>query len=559
MPLLSFTNLILETIVALLLATIYVFLRDKKASLISKVFVLNIAASLIWVLTNIIANYYIENDSQYLIWSRLTMLGPALLPVSLVWFANIFPSDHGKLGKGWLAALTIVALTMIALIPTNLNIRAVSNGDFTPGLLYVAIVILLLLALVYCFVKLSLKISRVSEQEKWQIRTILIGFGFSIFFGVITNAILPIAGISGAAVYGSSSVIFFIIATAYAILRYQLLNVKLIVTEIATYVTLLILSIELLTSNSIIEVAYRAPLLIGVGYAGYLVIRSVKYEVARREEVEKLASKLENANDELRRDKEQLVELDRMKDEFLQMATHELNTPISVIKGRLNMALDENLCKLNDEQKKFLQPVLDDTTRLAQLSRDILDTARIDQRRLKLNLAEINVAEMVKRIVNDLQIKARDKKIQLIFEKSSDEIPSTMADESKISEVVTNLINNAIKFTDKGYVKATVGVDTNKIVVSIKDTGIGIEEKDRKHLFQKFYQAGRFDPNHPREQQGTGLGLYISKNIINLHGGEISLISDFGKGSAFTFTLPIKASQASEEVAHLTPSGQGVA
>lgn len=249
-------------------------------------------------------------------------------------------------------------------------------------------------------------------------------------------------------------------------------------------------------------------------------------------------SNLEQQAHQLEKDKRELVELDRMKDEFLQMATHELNTPITVIKGKLDMALREDYCHLNKEQKDYFTPVLTDTDRLARLSKDILNVARIDQHRLAVNRSETDLDQLITSIVDGLQIKAKDKEIHLEYAKSEKDLPKITIDQGKISEVITNLVNNAIKFTDKGGVTVTTKDEGENVTVSIKDTGVGIDTNDQKHLFGKFYQVGRFDPNNPQEQQGTGLGLYISKNIIELHGGKIGLESEKDKGSTFYFSLP---------------------
>jgi signal transduction histidine kinase len=126
----------------------------------------------------------------------------------------------------------------------------------------------------------------------------------------------------------------------------------------------------------------------------------------------------------------------------------------------------------------------------------------------------------------------------LEYIKPGKDLPKITIDQSKIGEVITNLVNNAIKFTDKGGVTVKAKDEGENVTVSVKDSGIGIDTNDQKHLFNKFYQAGRFDPNNPQEQQGTGLGLYISKNIIELHGGKIGLESEKDKGSTFYFSLP---------------------
>ncbi len=249
---------------------------------------------------------------------------------------------------------------------------------------------------------------------------------------------------------------------------------------------------------------------------------------------------LEKQARQLETDKKELVELDRMKDEFLQMATHELNTPITAIQGKLDMAVREDLCKLNSEQKAFLEPILDETTRLGHLSRDVLNTARIDQHRFLINRSETDLDALISDTVKNFEIKAKEQGDSIAYIPMSKTLPKLNIDQSKIGEVVTNLVGNAIKFTEKGKIAVTSRIKDNEIIISVADTGVGIDREGQKHLFEKFYQSGRFDPENPQEQQGTGLGLYISQNIINLHGGKMWLESIKGKGSTFYFSLPLE-------------------
>ncbi len=253
-----------------------------------------------------------------------------------------------------------------------------------------------------------------------------------------------------------------------------------------------------------------------------------------------LEDKVREQTSDIRQKNKELVELDRMKDEFLQMATHELNTPITVIQGKLSMAVDEDMCHLDDKQKEFFRPILSDTMRLANLSKDILNVARIDQHRLVINPVETDIGALIEQIVSDFKVKAQGKNNSVGFIKLSKALPHLTIDQGKIGEVITNLINNANKFTENGKIIVTAKQKDDEVIISVADTGIGIDPKDQKHLFEKFYQAARFDPNNPQEQQGSGLGLYISDQIIRLHGGKIWLESEKGKGSTFYFSLPLE-------------------
>ena len=163
-------------------------------------------------------------------------------------------------------------------------------------------------------------------------------------------------------------------------------------------------------------IGLKLVLFIVLIFSSYLLVKSVRKEVIAMEKIEKLAHKLED-------DKKKLVELDRMKDEFLQMATHELNTPITVIQGKLSMAIDENMCNLDEKQKEFLEPVLVDTKRLSNLSKDILDVARIDQHRLKINVAEADLDALIDSIVSDFKNEAKERGNSIEYIKSNEKLP----------------------------------------------------------------------------------------------------------------------------------------
>ncbi len=249
-----------------------------------------------------------------------------------------------------------------------------------------------------------------------------------------------------------------------------------------------------------------------------------------------LAIQRAEAFQQLKDANEYLAQLDKMKDEFISMASHELNTPLAAIEGYLSMILDEHMGKVDAKSREYLSRAYDSSKRLAELILDLLNVSRIEQGRLKMKFAQTNLADLAESVIHELQIKADTKKIYLKLDSNKKDVPLTWCDPDRIREVFVNLAGNALKFTDKGGVtiKVTKG-DGDTIVGSVTDTGRGIAKDDQKKLFQKFSQIHREVDEH----QGTGLGLYISKNFVELHKGTLSVESDAGKGATFSFTLPI--------------------
>ncbi len=494
--------------------------------------------TLLWTFS-ILATVVDFSHERVIYWSRFSFFFPILIAFSLSQFNSSFISPqvkekiYGPITKTMIYFLMAMGAIFSFISFTPLIIADVINLHSTFGPLQPVYSYLILFA----FLLINIDLTRgyfLSEQKtRTQFGYVLLGVAISSIIGIITNLFVPMITHLEIRYLGPLGVVFFLTFTAYAIIKKKLFDIKTFVTGL--FSTLLILSLvaNVLYSRTILEAFLKSVILILAGYSSYRLIAYVGQETEQNLQINKL-------NKQLEKDKEELVELDRMKDEFLQMATHELNTPITVIKGRLSMAIDESMCHLDDEQKKFLAPVLTDTLRLASLSKDILNVARINQHRLKINAEEGDLDALLSSIVSGFEIRAKEKGNSIGYIRLERELPKLILDQSKIGEVISNLISNANKFTENGKIAVTSKIKDDVVIVSVADTGINIDKEDQKRLFEKFYQAGRFDPDNPQEQQGSGLGLYISKNIIELHGGKIWLESKKGEGATFYFSLPLE-------------------
>ncbi len=247
-----------------------------------------------------------------------------------------------------------------------------------------------------------------------------------------------------------------------------------------------------------------------------------------------LYEEAKKANDALEVSNKRLVELDKMKDEFVSVASHELRTPMTAINGYVWMLLNGKGGELQEKQRYYLQRVSQSTSRLINLVNDMLTISRIEGGRTKIENKNFDLVDLIKAVVEELQIKADEKGIKLSVE-SEDKI-NVFADIDKVHEILINLIGNALKFTEKGTVTTTV-LDRGEFVsVAVRDTGKGIAQEDMPKLFTKF---GRLDNSYATvaETTGTGLGLFICKKYLEAMGGTIGVTSTIGKGSSFTFTL----------------------
>jgi len=232
---------------------------------------------------------------------------------------------------------------------------------------------------------------------------------------------------------------------------------------------------------------------------------------------------------------EYLADLDQLKDEFISIASHELNTPLAAVEGYLSMILDEHMGKVDDKARVYLTRAYDSSKRLAELILDLLNVSRIEQGRIKMKFAKTNLYDLAESVMHELQVKVDAKKLTLKLEGERKKVPQTWCDPDRIREVIVNLVGNAIKYTEKGGIRMKISEDAGRIRFEVIDTGRGISPEGQKKLFQKFSQVNR----ELDEQKGTGLGLYISKNFVELHKGRIWVESEDGKGSDFIFELPL--------------------
>lgn len=232
--------------------------------------------------------------------------------------------------------------------------------------------------------------------------------------------------------------------------------------------------------------------------------------------------------------------IDKLKSEFISIAAHQLRTPLSAIKWVIKMVLDGDAGKLNEEQEKLLFKGYQSNERIIVLVNDMLNVSRIDEGRFGYEFSNEQIEIMLQEHIDALENLMAAKKIQFIFKKP-DHIPSVYIDKQKMGLAIQNLIENAVKYTPE-YGRIEVGLEAGDkyLKIRIKDNGVGIPEKDHEKLFSKFFRA----ENVLRMQtEGSGLGLFIVKNIIKKHGGEISFTSKEGAGTEFVFTIPLAKQQ----------------
>lgn len=237
------------------------------------------------------------------------------------------------------------------------------------------------------------------------------------------------------------------------------------------------------------------------------------------------------------------IEENRQQTEFISTASHEMRTPVASIEGYLGLSLNPATATIDDRAREFLEKAYDNTRHLGQLFQDLLDISKSEDGRLKNEPVVLDAVEFSRKIWDGLREKAAAKNLDFVFDldskKSGEKILTPVyyvhSDRDHLHEVLDNLFENAIKYTPSGRVSVNVSGDNENVRISVTDSGIGIPAEDIPHLFQKFY---RVDNTETREIGGTGLGLYLSRRLVESMGGKLLLESEYKKGSTFTVQLP---------------------
>ena len=250
-----------------------------------------------------------------------------------------------------------------------------------------------------------------------------------------------------------------------------------------------------------------------------------------------LLQRLQDANAELEKAHSELQQASEAKTKILSTVTHELKTPLTSIVGYIDQMLThkEKVGQLNERQERCLERVKNNSRRLEELIDDLLDISRIEAGGLSLNSAELDVQQEVEEVLRSMHNLISEKQLRVL-----QNIPTGLgrvkADRIRFNQVVTNLISNACKYSPKGATVAISAMENDGMMrFDVSDTGIGISEVDQSQLFTKFFRSNNFST---RQVSGSGLGLFISRHLVEAQGGQMWVQSEEGKGSTFSFTLP---------------------
>ena len=269
------------------------------------------------------------------------------------------------------------------------------------------------------------------------------------------------------------------------------------------------------------------------------LVRSVYKEVEAREKVEQLAGALEKAN-------VRLQELDKLKSEFVSIASHQLRSPLTSIKGYASMVLEGSYGIIPEKAKEAISRIFESSKLMAISIEDFLNVSRIEQGKMQYDMTEFDLGKLVQTVVDELGGTAKERGLGLHVTDDGKSPYMIRADLGKIKQVINNLIDNAVKYTKQGSVDVMThkSADGKTVQVSIKDTGVGMSKETIEKLFDKFVRAKNANEVNVT---GTGLGLYISREFARKMGRDLWISrSELGKGSSFTFTVPRSGTHLAE-------------
>jgi len=480
-----------------------------------------------------------NNADSALFWSRVLMAGAIFITISYFYFVLRLLNKINKGKKilifGFLAFSFFFLANFTSLFVEG--VRPKSGFAFWPdtGVLFHPFILIWFFYAFYAIYLLFKSYFVSTGIKRNQIRYILIGTVIG-YLGGATNYLLwydiPIPPI------GNWTTTFYLGIVAYAIVKYELMDIRVFATHVLIIILNLIAFAYIFISKTFGEYIIKTLFFLGVLFVSYLLKRSFDQEVKQEQELKRLARKLEKANRKLK-------QLDRAKSEFISIASHQLRTPLGAIKGFVSLLLEGSYGEVNEKAKEALEKISTSNERLIVLVNDLLNLSRIEAGKMQYDFDYWQIEDIVQEIKDTLLLKAKEKGLYLKVDFPSPPLPKIRIDGAKIKEVISNLVENAVKYTKQGGVKVGFKQRENLIRIIVSDTGVGISQDEMVRLFSKFSRGkniSRLNAN------GAGLGLFVGRKIVEAHKGKIWAESEGkGKGSRFIVEIPINLDELKKE------------
>ncbi|HCU70484.1 MAG TPA: hypothetical protein DIC35_01870 [Candidatus Moranbacteria bacterium] len=503
----------------------FIVYYQQKKSFTNKLFLLFTISLVTWVNFNFFENW-VKDESLAKIFLKLDFMSAPIGVFFISLFLVNFPRPESRITLKKSLFLFAPAFLASSFAASDLIIKDVffenDKIGFYDGTFFYLYALVIVGYSFFGLGVLSWRIKKSNKKEKKQMKLILWGFSIMLVFFMVFNLVLQNYVSKVIFRVNTFSPILLIVITGYAIYKHQLFNIKVFSAQLMTLLIWVFIFLQFFFINNWMNYVVTSITFFIAVFFGILLIRSVKNEIDKKEE-------LEIANNKL-------LKMDEIKSEFISMASHQLRTPLTSMKGFLSIMkkgvygeVPESL----NEPVRFIEAAND---RLIMLVEDMLNVSQIEAGRMSFNFKKENVNEVVQEIFHSFTVMAQEKNLKLEISLAK-RLPKISMDYGKIRETISNIVDNAIKYTQSGSVRMETIRKENVVQIVISDTGIGIDKKGFEFLFDKF---ARGEKAQEIKKSGVGLGLYLGKRIIEAHQGKIKVKSEGReKGAIFTVELPI--------------------
>jgi len=538
-PALLYYSHIPTAFIALLIAFIVFTNAPKK--LLNRLLSLILLSFTFWITINLLAWTLVQGQWILFVWSLYGILQAAIALLSIYFVYTFTRGESMPLIQKVILTGLMAPVLFFAASDLNLSGFNISWCDAFgyEGLIYLSYYTALgLIAFIWIGWLLLQGITKVSKLVQQQ--RIVLGLGLGSFLLIFFGGIYIISYLGDLNIlvntdvefYTLFSMTFFMSIVALLIVKFKTFNVGLSATSA------LIIALLILTASQFTYVQSRTGLLITAAtilltsVLSIFLYRAVRSETKQREHLQELSTKLEKANTRLKT-------LDKQKSEFVSIASHQLRSPLTSIRGYASMLIEGSFGSIPEKAKEPLQRIETSAKRMALAVEDYLNVSRIESGNMKYELANFNLQSEIERICDDVRPTALQAGLVLLFRTNLQSKAIVNADIGKTVQIAHNLINNSIKYTKKGTITVFVRDDVAKkqVYMDVIDTGVGMSQETMDILFQKFSRA---DGANQVNTTGTGLGLFVAHKMAEAMGGDITAHSEGeGKGSRFTLTLPL--------------------
>ena len=478
--------------------------------------------------------FMVLSDYNQYFWDKFIYCGVIFIPILLyhfgIEFLNERPKNNIFLICGYACALVFFVLNIFTPWFTN-DLWDYSWGSHLKAqffhhiyLVYFALYTGVLFIKFFFKHQLRCNNEEISDRTK---RFVLTSIFFATFGWI---GFLPAYGID---LYPFSYLfgLFFATTMGYAIIRYDFFGEKQSAYQLFMIFIYVIAFVQIFSATGFGSIFGHIILFVLILFFGNILSRSIRQELLQKAQLIKVRNELARANMELKK-------LDASKSEFISIASHQLRTPLTAIKGYISLILEGAYGQNADRTQDALNKIFMANERLIQLVEDMLNLTRIESGRLEYKMEDgVRVEDIIREVQDVFTLRAQEKQLEFIIAPPDTALPPIVADKMKLREVISNVIDNAIKYTAQGFVRVSTEHRGNIVRITVEDSGMGISQESLKTLFTKF---SRGTDSTKTYTDGTGLGLYVGKNLIESQGGRIYAESDgVGKGTRFIIEMPV--------------------